>query len=415
MKHVEITNKLMRIDTNKETFNMQDIENRRFMYSPQTGTLLLGVQFKGSEILFSHAEEYHRIGIREDFDRFVRGWIGSGKNYKQGVIHFAPNIPASVPELFNKGYDTLEMFARNNAKPNTVIRGFGKTWEQPLKNILPTKEVDLMADKRNTNIDMDAVSTRRTAVFTAEPPKSTPVKPIELTAKTQKEKLQEITDKLEKGVKDLFSSDQYKKYLTVMSKFHRYSFRNTLLIMMQKPDASMVAGYGAWQKNFKRQVRKGEKGIKIIAPAPYKVQKEQEKTNADGKTVTETIEVTVPAYKVTTVFDLSQTEGEPLPSLGVDKLQGTVERYNDFYNALEKVSPVPIGFENIENGANGYFHQIEQRIAVQENMSELQTMKTLIHEIAHAKLHNVSPDIAKNLPPEQRKDRNTREAEAEGV
>ncbi len=272
-----------------------------------------------------------------------------------------------------------------------------------------------MADKRNTNIDMDAISTRQTTVLTAEPPKSAPVTPIELKSKTQKDKLQEITDKLEKGVKDLFSSDQYKKYLTVMSKFHRYSFRNTLLIMMQKPDASMVAGYGAWQKNFKRQVRKGEKGIKIIAPSPYKVQKEQEKTNANGKTVTETVEITVPAYKVTTVFDLSQTDGEPLPSLGVDKLQGTVERYNDFYNALEKVSPVPIGFENIENGANGYFHQIEQRIAVQENMSELQTMKTLIHEIAHAKLHNVSPDNAKNLPPEQRKDRNTREAEAEGV
>lgn len=424
MKRVDIVNNIMRINTKTETFNMQDIENRRFMYNPQTGTLILGVQFKGGELLFSHSEEYHRIGIREDFDRFVRGWIGTGKNYKQGIIHFAPNIPASVQELFNKGFDTLEMFRRNNAKDKTVVRGFGRIWEQPLKNILPIKEVDLMADRVNTNIDADAISTRQTAVLTTEPPKSAKVTPIELSSQTQKEKLQEITERLEKGVKDIFASDKYKEYLSVMSKFHHYSFRNMLLILFQKPDASMIAGYGAWQKNFKRQVRKGEKGIKIIAPAPYKVQKEtamlDQKTKqpvfgADGKPVMQTIDITIPAYKVTTVFDISQTDGEPLPQLGVDKLQGSVDNYKNFYAALEKVSPVLIGFEQIESGANGYFSSAEQRIAVQENMSELQTLKTLIHEVAHAKLHNITPDEVKDLPPEERKDRQTKEVEAESI
>ena len=193
MKHVDIVKGIIRIDTRTENFNMQDIENRRFMYSPQTGTLLLGVQFDSGKILFSHAEEHHRIGIREDFDKFVRGWVGTGKSYKQGVIHFAPNIPTNVPEFFNKGYDTLLMFANNNANSKTVVRGFGRMWEQPLENIITKKEVDLMADKQNTKIDADAISTRQTAVVTAEPPKDAAVKPIELTAVTQKEKLQEIT------------------------------------------------------------------------------------------------------------------------------------------------------------------------------------------------------------------------------
>lgn len=404
--------------------DMQDIENRRFMYSPQTGTLILGVQYSSNAIFYSHAEEHHQIGIREDFDRFVRGWVGTGKGYKQGVIHFAPNIPTNVPEFFNKGFDTLEMFKRNNAKANMLVHGFGRTWEQPLKNIIAERQVDLMADKQNANIDADAISTRQTAVLTAEPPKTSKVKPIELSAQTQKEKLQEITERLEKGVKDLFASDKYKEYLSVMSKFHHYSFRNSLLILFQKPDASMIAGYGAWQKNFKRQVRKGEKGIKIIAPSPYKVQKEtamlDQKTkqpvfSADGKPIMQTIDVTIPAYKVTTVFDISQTDGEPLPQLGVDELQGGVDNYKNFYAALEKVSPVPIGFEQIESGANGYFSSTEQRIAVQENMSELQTVKTLIHEVAHAKLHNITPEEIKDLPPEERKDRHTKEVEAESI
>ncbi len=257
---------------------------------------------------------------------------------------------------------------------------------------------------------------------TGDPPKSTPAVPIELSGKTQKEKITEITTKLEQGIKDLFASDKFKEYLSAMSKLHRYSFRNSLLIFMQKPDASMVAGYTSWQRNFKRQVRKGEHGIKIFAPAPYKATKEVERidkaTNQrvigrDGKPVTDTVEYTVPAFKITTVFDVSQTDGEPIPSLGVNELTGSVEKYADFYSALEKISPVPIGFENIESGAKGYYSNSEKRIAVKEGMSEVQTLKTLIHEITHAKLHAVE-DI-NNAKPEEQIDRNTKEVEAESI
>lgn len=257
---------------------------------------------------------------------------------------------------------------------------------------------------------------------TGDPPKSVPAAPIELSGKTQKEKITEITTKLEQGIKDLFASDKFKEYLSAMSKLHRYSFRNSLLIFMQKPDASMVAGYTSWQKNFKRQVRKGEHGIKIFAPAPYKATKEVERIDKatkqhiigkDGKPVTDTVEYTVPAFKITTVFDVSQTDGEPLPSLGVDELTGSVDRYTDFRIALEKISPVPIGFESIESGAKGYYSNAEKRIAVQKGMSEVQTLKTLIHEISHAKLHTVE-DI-NNAKSEEQIDRNTKEVEAESI
>lgn len=412
-RKVEIIKGLMSIDTNTEYFDMQDIENRRFMFSPQTGTLLLGVQYSSNAIFYSHAEEHHRIGVREDFDRFVRGWVGAGKDYKDGIIHFSPNVPVTVTELFNKGFDTLEMFSRNNANGNTIVRGFGRRWEQPLSDIITrNKEADIMADK---NIDK--------TVQTAEPHKSG-AKSIKLTSKTTKEKLQEITDILKEGVKDVFASDKYKEYLSVMSKFHKYSFRNILLILMQKPDAAMVAGYGAWQKKFNRQVKRGETGISIIAPSPYKTQQETPLIDkithlpmydADGKPLTQKIDVTIPSYKVTKVFDLSQTDGEPLPQLGVDELQGDVMNYENMFKALEKISPFPIGFENIEGETKGYCNYEEKRIAIQEDMSELQTLQTAIHEVAHAKLHYISPDEVKDLPPEERKDRHTREVEAESV
>lgn len=277
-----------------------------------------------------------------------------------------------------------------------------------------------MADK---NIDVDAIDTQQTASQSTEPPKSS-AKSIKFTSKTTKERLQEITDILKDGVKDVFASDKYKEYLSVMSKFHKYSFRNTLLILMQKPDAAMVAGYSAWKTKFKRQVKRGETGISIIAPSPYKTQQEipllDKYTNlpmydTDGKLLMQKVDVTIPMYKVTTVFDVSQTDGEPLPQLGVDELQGDVMNYENMFKALEKISPVPIAFENIEGGAKGYFHHEEKRIAIQENMSELQTLKTAIHELAHAKLHDISPDELKEIPPEERKDSHTKEVEAESV
>ena len=272
--------------------------------------------------------------------------------------------------------------------------------------------------------DFDAAAPgQRTAQTAEQPQEPRPVIPIVLTSEKPAEKLKEITDRLEQGIAELFDSERYKEYLKVMSKFHNYSFRNTVLIAMQKPDASLVAGFSAWKNNFERNVMKGQKGIKIIAPSPYKIKQEMQKIDPhtqkpiigkDGKPVTEEKEVTIPAYKVVSVFDVSQTEGKELPDIAVDELTGDVDRYKDFFAALEKTSPVPIAFENIEGGSHGYYHLEDKRIAINEGMSELQTLKTAIHEIAHAKLH----DIDLNAPKDEQQphvDRRTREVEAESV
>ena len=273
-------------------------------------------------------------------------------------------------------------------------------------------------------VEMDAAPAGQTAVQPKEQAQEPrPVIPIVLTSEKPADKLKEITDRLEQGITELFESERYKEYLRVMSKFHNYSFNNTLLIAMQKPDASLVAGFSSWKNNFGRNVMKGEKGIKIIAPSPFTVKQEVEKTDPqtgkpvigkDGKPVTEEKEIKVPAYKVVSVFDVSQTEGRELPDIAVDELTGDVDRFKDFFAALEQASPVPVGFEKIEGGAHGYYHLEEKRIAIDEGMSDLQTLKTAIHEIAHAKLH----DIDLNAPKEEQKprvDRRTREVEAESV
>ena len=290
------------------------------------------------------------------------------------------------------------------------------------------KEYRIMSYPQPTHLDpekveMDVIGTRQAVTLTTEPPQPQPVIPINLTAEKPAEKLKEITDRLEQGITELFDSERYKEYLRVMSKFHNYSFNNTLLIAMQKPDASLIAGFNSWKNQFQRNVKKGEKGIKIIAPSPFKIKQETEKIDPqtqkpvigrDGKPVTEEKEITIPAYKVVSVFDVSQTEGKELPDIAVDALTGDVEQYSDFFAALEKTSPVPIGFEKIEGGAHGYYHLEDKRIALDEGMSELQTLKTAIHEIAHAKLH----DIDLNAPKDEqqpRVDRRTREVEAESV
>ena len=275
-----------------------------------------------------------------------------------------------------------------------------------------------------SKVEMDAAAPgQRTAQTAAQRQEPRPVIPIVLTSEKPAEKLKEITDRLEQGIAELFDSERYREYLKVMSKFHNYSFRNTVLIAMQKPDASLVAGFSAWKNNFERNVMKGQKGIKIIAPSPYKIKQEMQKIDPhtqkpvigkDGKPVTEEKEVTIPAYKVVSVFDVSQTEGKELPDIAVDELTGDVDRYKDFFAALEKTSPVPIAFENIEGGSHGYYHLEDKRIAINEGMSELQTLKTAIHEIAHAKLH----DIDLNAPKDEQQphvDRRTREVEAESV
>ena len=275
-----------------------------------------------------------------------------------------------------------------------------------------------------SKVEMDAAAPGQKTVQTIEQPQEPrPVIPIVLTSEKPAEKLKEITDRLEQGITELFESERYREYLRVMSKFHNYSFNNTLLIAMQKPDASLVAGFSAWKNNFGRNVIKGQKGIKIIAPSPYKVKQEMKKIDPhtqqpiigkDGKPVTEEKEITIPAYKVVSVFDVSQTEGRELPDIAVNELTGDVERYRDFFAALEKTSPVPIGFEQIPGSSHGYYHLEDKRIAIDEGMSEIQTLKTAIHEIAHAKLHDIDLNAPENEQ-QPRIDRRTREVEAESV
>ena len=239
---------------------------------------------------------------------------------------------------------------------------------------------------------------------------------------TEKQKVKEITDKLEEGLKELFESEKYKNYLSTMSKFHNYSFNNTLLIALQRPDASLVAGYQAWQKNFNRHVKRGEKGIRILAPAPYKIKEERDKLDPvtgevmldkDGTPQTEEVEVKIPAFRAVSVFDVSQTDGEPLPELETKELLSTVEGYEDFIKAVTYVAPAPIGFEDIPGDSKGYFNIEENRIAVQEGMSESQTLKTMVHETAHSMLHNKEVNREDILAPA--KDRNTKEIEAESI
>ena len=239
-------------------------------------------------------------------------------------------------------------------------------------------------------------------------------------ARTEKQKVKEITDRLEEGLKELFEGEKYKSYLNTMSKFHNYSANNIQLIEMQCPGATYVAGYKKWQKEFERHVNKGERGIRILAPAPYKIKEEQEKidpvTNEpvldrDGMPVIEEVEIKIPAFRVVTVFDYSQTDGKELPGLGVNELHGEVERYQDFMEALSRVSPVPIRYEGMEGDRKGYFIDLNRPIAIKEGMSEAQTAKTGVHEVAHAKLH------AKEIEQETGtvKDRETKEVEAESI
>ncbi|HAP9804689.1 TPA: DUF4316 domain-containing protein, partial [Enterococcus faecium] len=248
-----------------------------------------------------------------------------------------------------------------------------------------------------------------------------PVIPIMLDGMNSKERMKVITDRLETGVQELFESSRYMAYLSAMSKMHDYSLNNTLLIAMQ--GGSIVAGYNRWQDEFDRHVKRGEKGIKILAPAPFKVKQQMEKIDpatqqpvigADGKPVTEEQEVTVPAFKVVTVFDISQTEGKDFPMPYISELTGDVQQYQDFFAALERTSPYPISIEPISDGAKGRCFYAKQRIAINEGMSELQTLKTAIHEIAHAKLHAID----REAPAEEqaaRPDRSTREVQAESV
>lgn len=244
-----------------------------------------------------------------------------------------------------------------------------------------------------------------------------------------KERLKEITDSIEAGIKELFESDKYKSYLQTMSRFHKYSLNNTMLISMQKPDATLVAGFNKWRDGFSRYVKKGEKGIKIIAPTPYKIKEEREKLDpqtkapildASGKVQTEEVEIQIPMFRVVSVFDVSQTEGEPLPTLA-SNLTGNVEQFEVFMEAVKRTAPVPIEIKPMSEDTDGYYHIEDKRIAIREGMSEVQTISAAIHEVAHSLLHNremekeLQAQQGENKKPMKPKDRNTEEVEAESI
>ncbi|MBE6041873.1 MAG: ImmA/IrrE family metallo-endopeptidase [Clostridiales bacterium] len=237
----------------------------------------------------------------------------------------------------------------------------------------------------------------------------------------RKERIAEITGQIEEGCRGILNSDSFRTYMQTMAKFHRYSYRNSLLIFLQKPDSTMIASYSDWKKKFGRQVNKGEKGIRIIAPAPYKTTREVDRMDpstgkalmgSDGKPLKETKEITIPRFKAVSVFDYSQTSGRPLPTLGIKELQASVENYDLFLKAIRNIAPVPIRFADIEGGAKGYYDRANKEIVIQGGMPELQTLKTCCHELVHSVLHD---DRSKMLTPDGNpKDKGIIETEAEG-
>ena len=366
------------------------------------------IDFTYNEDFFVHIPEVHNLRELGDYYLNKSGMVQMPAEWKNSIdlIAFGRNAAAQEKGSFTEYGYLVES---------------GDAWEQHFEGRDVPEDYRIMSYPQPT-VELDAAPAVQATVPEATPQEPRPVIPIVLTSEKPAEKLKEITDRLEQGIAELFDSERYREYLKVMSKFHNYSFRNTVLIAMQKPDASLVAGFSAWKNNFERNVMKGQKGIKIIAPSPYKIKQEMQKIDPhtqkpvigkDGKPVTEEKEVTIPAYKVVSVFDVSQTEGKELPDIAVDELTGDVDRYKDFFAALEKTSPVPIAFENIEGGSHGYYHLEDKRIAINEGMSELQTLKTAIHEIAHAKLHDIDLNAPKDEQP--RVDRRTREVEAESV
>lgn len=238
----------------------------------------------------------------------------------------------------------------------------------------------------------------------------------------KKTKTEETLERLEKGMEELFESEKYQTYLSTMAKFHSYSINNTLLIALQKPEATFIAGYQDWQRKFHRQVKSGEKGIVILAPCPQKYKEVREMIDEDtglpvldaqGKVRQEEIEVVQPGFRPVFVFDYSQTTGPELPGLGLKELTGEVERYEELMHVLTEVAPVPVIFDHFEGEAKGYFSPAENRIVVQKGMSQAQTLKTLIHETAHSLLHG--REILVSDVGDEKKDRKTKEVEAESV
>lgn len=383
----------------KLTNNLEDIELEGFRVAENTA---VKEEKKTVTLTVAECSEFHNMGEFHENITSVAEAVAKFKEIPPERMHGIPAIGIRVADLKNPE-DSVEM--------DVLI---GKRIDLDMLRYVPDIAENWQAQQMIAALIHDVPE----AQIEGEIPENIQKKIDWIESRDKRaDELHQITDKLEKGVKDVFQSDKYKQFLNVMAKFPRYSVNNTMLIMMQRPDAQLCQSFTGW-KQMGRYVKKGEKGISILAPAPYKIEREQTKLDekgrpvfdADGEPVKEKVEVTIRAFKVVKTFDLSQTDGKELPTIGPSELVGNIEGYPKLLQALQEISPVPVSFELIDGDAKGFYHLEDKKIVVQDGMSEVQTIKTLLHEMAHQKLHDKD-----NVPEAKDISRNGKEVEAESV
>ena len=383
----------------KLTNNLEDIELEGFRVAENTA---VKEEKKTVTLTVAECSEFHNMGEFHENITSVAEAVAKFKEIPPERMHGIPAIGIRVADLKNPE-DSVEM--------DVLI---GKRIDLDMLRYVPDIAENWQAQQMIAALIHDMPE----AQIEGEIPENIQKKIDWIESRDKRaDELHQITDKLEKGVKDVFQSDKYKQFLNVMAKFPRYSVNNTMLIMMQRPDAQLCQSFTGW-KQMGRYVKKGEKGISILAPAPYKIEREQTKLDekgrpvfdADGEPVKEKVEVTIRAFKVVKTFDLSQTDGKELPTIGPSELVGNIEGYPKLLQALQEISPVPVSFELIDGDAKGFYHLEDKKIVVQDGMSEVQTIKTLLHEMAHQKLHDKD-----NVPEAKDISRNEKEVEAESV
>lgn len=383
----------------KLTNNLEDIELEGFRVAENTA---VKEEKKTVTLTVAECSEFHNMGEFHENITSVAEAVAKFKEIPPERMHGIPAIGIRVADLKNPE-DSVEM--------DVLI---GKRIDLDMLRYVPDIAENWQAQQMIAALIHDMPE----AQIEGKIPENIQKKIDWIESRDKRaDELHQITDKLEKGVKDVFQSDKYKQFLNVMAKFPRYSVNNTMLIMMQRPDAQLCQSFTGW-KQMGRYVKKGEKGISILAPAPYKIEREQTKLDekgrpvfdADGEPVKEKVEVTIRAFKVVKTFDLSQTDGKELPTIGPSELVGNIEGYPKLLQALQEISPVPVSFELIDGDAKGFYHLEDKKIVVQDGLSAVQTIKTLLHEMAHEKLHDKD-----NVPEAKDISRNGKEVEAESV
>ena len=386
----------------KLTRNLGDIELEGFKVAENTAVKEENQAKKIVTLTVAECSEFHNLGEFHENIKTVAEAIEKFHAIPPERMHGIPGIGIRVADA-NDPEDCVEM---------DIVTG--KRIDLDMLSYVP----DIADNWQAQQMIASLIHEMPEAEIQGEVPENIQKKINWLESKDKRaDELQQITDKLEKGVVDIFQSEKYKQFLDTMAKFPRYSVNNSILIMMQKPDAQLCQSYTGW-KQMGRYVKKGEKGISILAPAPYKIEREQTKLDdngkpvfdADGEPVKEKVEVTIRAFKVVKTFDLSQTDGKEIPSIGPSELTGSIEGYPKLLQALKEISPVPVSFELIDGNAKGFYHQQDKKIVVQDGMSEVQTIKTLLHEMAHQKMHDKD-----QVPEAKNFTRNSVETEAESV